>query len=318
MKKTIMFIIMLLACVLLMPGVYAEEEHEYAKVEDITNEDTFKDGTKPVVVGSGEATTTITVDAATFQMLGTEGSNTPVGDEQRPGGYAWIGFRVTMPEEASDIKLNEESKEGTSFDKYLGFKVSSLTNAAKNKNSNVTKTYTLKWKDKDKTTEMTQTINIVIVPEKIVLYEDAHKFGENESTPVWNEEKWSEEVQKVNLTIVPVVDGKEVKLSEEIAPEVPVNYTFSSEEIKELEEMVNGDLKNTKIKFIGFYTDAKLKNKYDWTTKEEDLTIYMAFKTVKEETNPATGDNLLTYVSLSVIALTGALGTGLYLKKVNE
>ena len=43
----------------------------------------------------------------------------------------------------------------------------------------------------------------------------------------------------------------------------------------------------------------------------------MAFETIKDETNPATGDNLLTYVASSVVALTGALGTTLYLKKVN-
>ena len=47
----------------------------------------------------------------------------------------------------------------------------------------------------------------------------------------------------------------------------------------------------------------------------EDVTVEV---TLRVATNPATGDNLLTYVSLSVVALTGALGTGLYLKKVNE
>ncbi len=46
-----------------------------------------------------------------------------------------------------------------------------------------------------------------------------------------------------------------------------------------------------------------------------DVTVTVTFK---DEKNPATGDNLLTYVSLGAIALISTLGTSLYLKKVNE
>ncbi len=70
--------------------------------------------------------------------------------------------------------------------------------------------------------------------------------------------------------------------------------------------------------FVGWF-DAKGKL-FDTKAKvTEDMTVTAKFtKAAKSETNPATGDNLLTYVSLGAISLIGALGTGLYLKKVNE
>ena len=316
MKKTIMFIIMLFACVLLMPSVYADDG-EYATVEDITNQDTLKTGKNGVLTGEGTNEVTLTYSEAAFEILAT---GDVVG---RPNNKAFVGIHITMPSGSKEIKITTQSPNHVddmgvqqSFDKYFGFDENDLKTAAKNKNGVLKRTYVLSWKESNET-QMTQTINIVIEPEQIAVFQEGQYDAEDNSKALWNEEKWSEEVPKIHLTLIPVVDGKEVKLEEDVAPEVPVNYTFNSTDVKALEESVIEELKDTKVKFVGFYTDAKLKNKYDWTTKEADLTVYMAFETIKDETNPATGDNLLTYVSLSVVALTGALGTGIYLKKVN-
>ena len=316
MKKTIMFIIMLLACVLLMPSVYADAS-DYATIEDITNSDTLKTGKNGVLTGEGTNEVTLTYSEAAFEILAT---GDVVG---RPNDKAFVGIHITLPEGSTEIKIKTQGTENEdnmgsqlAFDKYFGFDATDLAGAASDNNGVLKRTYELSWK-KNGETPMTQTINIVIEPEQIVLFPEKQYDGEDDSKALWNEEKWSEEVPKIHLTLIPVVDGKEVKTEEKIAPEVPVNYTFSSTYIKALEEFAREELKDTNIKFVGFYTDAKLKNKYDWKTEEEDLTVYMAFETIKEEKNPATGDNLLTYVSLSAIAFIGALGTGLYLKKVN-
>ena len=318
MKKTMMFVLMLLAAMLFMPSVYAETG-EYATVEDITNADTLKTGKNGTLTGVGTDEVTLTYSEAAFEII-------PKGSvDTRPDNKAFVGIRIKLPVGSKNIKIttqephNEDDMETqTTFDKYFGFDANDLSEATENQNGVLKRTYVLTWETAD-SSPMSQTINIVIKPENVALFnKDEYTEDDTEGKALWNEAKWEEKVPTINVTLVTLVDGKKVETEEENTMPFPVNYVLGEEEKDYLNGVVNDTIKGAKLKFVGFFTDEKLNNKYNWETAESDLTVYMAFETVKEETNPATGDNLLTYIALGAVSLVAVVGSCLYLRKVND
>ena len=302
MKKTIMFALMLLACMLLIPSAFAETV-TYPTVENITNVDTLKDG-EVSVSGSGTDTILITVENAKFKLLGD-------GGVSRPDDYAWVGLRFTMPDDASNVKIAGQTEEVDSsshkFDKYFGFNLKSLEDAAAKKEDYV-KTWDLTWGEGD-----TNKVTIKLVVKTASTTLEA-KENEQES---WNEEKYLEESKQNKLTYRVTCDvNAEICTSYEDVMYYDKDATKDAIEAQ-LRKLVGAKAKNLVIE--GIYSDEKMTTVYDFE-KDSAKTAYvkLTVKVNENEANPSTGDNLLTYVSLSVVALTGTLGTSLYLKKVNE
>lgn len=309
MKKTIMFIIMLAVCLLVVPSAYAAEV-EYPEVKDATKSDSLTEGAAPVVTGSKTNTVTVTVDSGTFKILAAQSGS---GVQNRPAGYTWIGLHFKMPTgiQANEVKIggtHDDTYETEEFDEYFGFKVDELKEAVENNEKELKKTYTLTWKDSESQNQ-TQTINIVINLEKIVV------IDQNSAKETWNKDIYHKEKGDVKLTITAVYSGEGVGNNYTEYLYLPKNSKIPTEaSLRESLKEVTG----TVYEIEGFYSDVAMKIKFDFSkVLTDDTNLYIKIVDAKKETNPATGDNLLTYVSLSVIALIGALGTGLYLKKVN-
>ncbi len=303
MKKTMMFVIMLAAFFLVMPAVNAAEV-EYPTVDDITNANTFRSGTV-TVSDIVDGTLTITVENAEFKLLG-------VGDagELRPDNYAWVGLHFTFPENTENWKIDTESYDGNEFDEYFGFNVANLTSAAQNK-KDYEATWDLKWDVKDTgPTENTLTIKLVVKPENVTL------VNRDAETEDWNETGYltaSNQVKVEFRALCPEEVGNDY--SDYLY--LPTNGKVTEKEVRALASLKK--YLGNKYEIEGFYSDAGRTKKFDFSKEIATNTIvYIKMAVVKEEKNPATGDNLLTYVSLGVVALMGTLGTVVYLKKVNE
>ena len=300
MKKTIMFIIMLAVCFLVMPVALADTK--YPTVTDITNPDTLMSGNVSLS-DIKDDTLTVTVENAKFKLLDkdTTGANRPLDNG------AWIGLHFAFPEETKEWKIGEEtSYPDNEFDEYFGFDLERLKTAAQNK-EDYTATFTMTWKETTEgEAEHSLNIKIVVKPESVVLV-DKTEDKEN-----WNETEYLKESVQVKFTTIVEYNGA---TAEESAYVDKGSAMVSEAEVRKgLEELLGKD-----IVVVGFYSDAAMTKKFDFSQKlDENTILYVKLADAKKETNPATGDNLLTYVSLSVVALTGALGTGLYLRKVNE
>ena len=210
----------------------------------------------------------------------------------------------------SEIKIqnnHDAAYTKSGFDEYFGFKTEELQAAVAN-GKTLTQTYTLQWKD-GSGSEKKQTINIVIDLENVVVIE------QDGDEPTWNKDIYHEEKGDVKLTITAVYFGDGDKDDYTEAVYLPKNSKLPTEaRLREALKEVTG----TKYEIEGFYSDVAMTKKFDFNKAlDVDTTLYIKIVDAKKETNPATGDNLLTYVALSVVALTGALGTGLYLRKVN-
>ena len=91
--------------------------------------------------------------------------------------------------------------------------------------------------------------------------------------------------------------------------------TVSDEELQQLIDEINADLKADKFKLEGFFADKELKNKFDFSKEiNADTTVYLKFTelkeetTVKEEKNPATNDMNLALILASLgLASAGAV-----------
>lgn len=309
MKKTMMFVLMLLACLLVMPAVYAAED-QYPTVENITNENTLLDG-EVQVIGGGSSSILIVVKDAKFKLLAHDADGTERGVENDD--KAWVGLRFTMPEGATNVKIdgNEETlDENNKFDEYFGFDLEMLNKTVEDKFDSYSKTWNLTWGDED-ANKVVITLDVYLPSITLV--------AKDSDTISWNEEKYLETANKVKLTINQNVTWRDGSSNK---------YTFDlyfDKGAKLTEEYIASLMMGSDLYFLGAYKDEAAKTKFDYSKAlDTNTTIYVRFsetkpvEKTKDEKNPATGDNLLTYVSLSIIALTGALGTGLYLKKVNE
>lgn len=96
---------------------------------------------------------------------------------------------------------------------------------------------------------------------------------------------------------------------------VPKGTKFTDEELQQLIDEINADLKADKFKLEGFFADKELKNKFDFSKEiNADTTVYLKFTelkeetTVKEEKNPATNDMNLALILASLgLASAGAV-----------
>ena len=212
MKKKLLLVLMLIAAVVVMPRVYADEAKTITlgEVTDITNEDTLKSGdktTKSLVSNDDHSVVTITYDAAEFKLL-DNGSSENV--QNRPAGYAWIGFQVKKATNATkySVKFNdketdikEQTLSGDSFDDYIGFKKEDLEAATK-AGKKLEYTYEITWVGEDETTTATQTIKVVVNPAGTVLE------AQDKEEDVWNNETY-EAARPAKVTVKVMKDGKE-------------------------------------------------------------------------------------------------------------
>ena len=97
--------------------------------------------------------------------------------------------------------------------------------------------------------------------------------------------------------------------------QIPKGTTFTDDELQQLIDEINNDLKSDKLKLEGFFADEELKTKFDFSKEiNADTTIYLKLTeikdetTVKEEKNPATNDMNLALILASLgLASAGAV-----------
>lgn len=320
MKKKLLLVLMLIAAVVVMPRVSAAEGIKLGEVKDITNVDTLKSTThKSFTHDEDYRTVTITYENAKFKLLDNGQSE---GVQNRPEGYAWIGFKVAKPEGASKYQVSfnggaasEAQTISADLEDYIGFKKENLEAAAK-AGKNLEYTYEITWIGSDENVKTTQTIKVVINPAAVVL------VAQDSEEEVWNTETYND-VKLVTVTVKAIKDGKVVELDEPLSYELTGTYTLSDEQIAELQKVLTDE----NLELVGLYTDADLKSEFDATEEiTEDVTVYVAYKTksaeVEEETEseeetPETLDNAIMFIALAGVSLAVVGGIALYLKKSN-
>ena len=183
------FIMAIIMMLVVIPCVSAEDKWT---VKDITSEDTLIDpSTADKKLDQSSNETTITYNAGSFKLVGQTGDgkgNSSLGDENigadattenRPGGYAWVGFQITREGDSLESKTLSVQFPGESkfkklttgimtFKDYVGISKDKLEKALNNK-QDITYTYVFKLDDE----EETYTVNIVIKPAGIVLYKES-------------------------------------------------------------------------------------------------------------------------------------------------
>ena len=323
MKNKLLLVLMLIAAVVVMPRVYAEEALDI-KIEDNTQSDTLKTGTAKVDT-EGDVTT-ITYDDATFKLLDGTGGRTE--------NKAWIGFKITLPTEGiskydlKNVTLDRDVvKAGEVHDDndkvvnvYVNFDEATLKEAAASaKNIEYTFTLTItpnkatKAVSESEEETITKTIKVVVVPKGIVLQE---KDSDNQ---VWNEEKY-EEARPSKVTVKVMKDGEEVELEKPLSYDLVDTKTLTEEQVA----AIKAALTDENLELVGLYTDADQKNVFDAAKDiDEDTTVYVVYKTkekasVVEEPAPNTIDNAIIYFALAGVSLLVAGGVALYFKKNNE
>lgn len=190
MKKLFLFITIFAMSLITIPRVMAGEENPTWKVEDITAKtgDSLVEASASNVQVDSENKTTITYSSGSFILLGATGTEAEeantVSEEKtidpssttqnRPDGYAWIGFTITRNNDSSSstklsVKAPGETEftaltEGLTYTDFVGINVTKLKDALK-EGKNVTYTYEFQTDGND-----TYTVEIIIKPEGIILY----------------------------------------------------------------------------------------------------------------------------------------------------
>ena len=194
MKKFMMLATILVAGLLFIPNVYADDSWS---VSDITNANTLVGGessrSTPAVNGNK---TTITYSGKSFVML-AKGTVEETGSEVRPEGYAWIGFKLTAPTESSKKLYVKAPGEGTftkvtdgenTYEDYVGIDEEKLQTALKN-GTKVTYTFEFAMGEDsgEAPTAAEYTVIIEIDPTTTVLYQVGTSIDNvSEATPVYN------------------------------------------------------------------------------------------------------------------------------------
>ena len=112
----------------------------------------------------------------------------------------------------------------------------------------------------------------------------------------------------VNLTLTSEDESETVQ--------VPKGTVFTKEELQDLMNQINEELKADKLMLEGFYKDAAFTEKFDFSEQiDSDMELFMKLVPLqeeKQETNPNTSD-VNIFLILSLVAV-GAFGTTLVLK----
>ena len=211
MKKLFMGVAFALVCCVALTftnTVNADEPSvnaKYASVKDNTQADSLVDAgdvgklnPKVDIAKDGEEIT-VTYDAAKLKIV--EESK----DIHRPAGYAWIGLRMTAPNDAkycqvkgSDTATKFDNK---TFDEYFGISEAKLKASIENESNQIVYNYVITWykddpssKNGDSTnTISTQTIKVIVKTEGVELY-DTLNGGDK---TLWNKDVYEAEVKKV-------------------------------------------------------------------------------------------------------------------------
>ena len=293
MKKKILLILMFIVAVTFMPRVYAAIT--LGSVTDITNPDTLKTSKGTLTHSTDNSTTTITYDSATFRIL--DGSV-----EGRTAGYAWIGIKVTKPDDAKKytITFNGESDSETTangdIEDYIGFNADELKSAVDDAR-NLEFTYEIEWKD-DNGNTATQKITIVIVPSNITLQSQNYDSDHKEE---WNNTTYKEEVEKVMTEIYS-------DLEEAINQAKSIDTSkYTEESVKVLEDAIAEAEAADKDVTTNNQTEIKaLKQALeDAIDSLEDKPIEIGDVSNISAENPKTGDTIIAcaFVALLLIAV---------------
>ena len=152
---------------------------DFGTVKDISNKDSVwnkEEGSYKVnIVGNESANVTIT--------YGELHINTLDRLENRPAGYAWLGFHISKPSKASSkttkVKINNKEVEDYSDgDYYFGINQDKLINAVKN-GQNIVYTFQFDWENDG---DYEQTVTAIVEPSKVTLTENS-RDGEKLWTP---------------------------------------------------------------------------------------------------------------------------------------
>ncbi len=333
MKKTLIALLVVLTFV----PLFKVNALNFGKVDVLKAKDTIGD---PKVSGDQTADVVVTYEGVTVKM------EEPV-PPAKPTSEAWVGVRVTAPtQKTEDVKKaqyrnaaqpgqpiksfweNQDSKKEELEDKerYLDFWGAIDLELLKKAVENGTIFY-YSWEfDWDGDGEFEQKVTLKVDPANVGLK------AKDEDKEIWNETIYKTEDEKYVDVTVKATGIKNVPsdLAEDIIRVKKEGMTKEELEafIKEIQEI----LKEKNLEFGGFFTDKDLKDSFDFTKSlNSDTTIYLQLKekakevdttnekpnttTNKADKNPATGDNVLTFVLLLVFALTGVTFTAYTLKK---
>ncbi len=177
MKKIVMLAAILVAGLMFMPNVYADGW----SFEDITHDagDSLVDDEEATpLIGANK--TTLTYSGKSFVMLeeGTEETDS----NDRPEGYAWIGFKVTAPTDSSsgsnklyvkvpgkDTFEEVTQDSGKSYTEYVGINEEKLK-AALEAGTSLKYTFEFAMGNGSAPTETEYTVIIEIDPATTILY----------------------------------------------------------------------------------------------------------------------------------------------------
>ena len=302
MKKNILLILMLIAAIVVMPRVNADND---ITISDITNADTFVNNQKTNgEMSTNEDVTTITYSTGDFKILA--GTSSGTGNENRPENKAWIGFRVTLPTSGvtnyslkylktdevlvSGSTVAETSKE---IDVYAGFDDVMLRNAVVNA-TNIEYTYTLTVTLNGN--DINKTIKIIIIPEKITLKD------EDEDEKLWDNDEYKAEVEKIMTSIYS-------DLEEAINQTKGIDTSkYTTESVKVLEDTIKAAEAAIAGKDVTTNNQSEIKALkqaiIDAMESLEDKPTEIGDVSSISVANPETGD-IITYAIITLLLLVG-------------
>ena len=311
MKKNILLILMLIAAVVVMPRVHADENggvditiHDDVKftIKDNTASDTKVSGTSSINVD--DDVITITYNAGEFKLLDDNSGH-------RPDNKAWIGFSITFPTTGitkytlkNEVTTRDIVTDGVIHDEndkvvnvYTAFDDADLRTATDNA-TNAVYTYTLTITPTSESGSIiTKTIKVVVAPDGITL---KPKNGEE---PVWDNDEYKEEVEKVMTEIYS-------DLEEAISQAKGIDTSkYTTESVKALEDAIKAAEAEATDKDVTTNNQDEIKALKqaleDAIDSLEDKPIEIGDVSNISAENPKTGDTIIAcaFVALLLIAV---------------
>lgn len=237
MNKKILTIVTLLVLALIVGAlsvpVFADETVVGAKVENATAADTEVGGGHIVskvtknTVKDGVQTIEITYDAASLKVLDSS--------DDRPAGYAWIGVKVTRPEEATKATENDNTVYNEeSFEQYFGVDVAILKEAVK-KDGYISYTKSYTWEYSEEPAEANRVAKTVLTVK--ISAEGITLKDEDASATLWDENEYKTEKMQVTLDALRAELEAQGKTQAAIEEELKAAEELLAEQNLTLEEL---------------------------------------------------------------------------------